>query len=207
MLKPETDPLIPLPESFYRPSAAVVARRLLGHWLLRRGPDGISGGPIVETEAYLVDDPASHGFSGLTARNRVMHGPPGCAYVYFIYGVHCCVNAVCRPAGQAEAVLIRAVEAEFGVEWQRQNRPVRNLVQPTSGPGKLCAALDIDRSLDGARLCAFDSPLLLARNPKAAAFRAARGPIINTTRIGISRAADRRLRFYLAGSPFLSPAG
>jgi DNA-3-methyladenine glycosylase len=194
----------PLPRSFFAPSAAVVAPRLLGHWLIRRTADGFCGGPIVETEAYLRDDPASHGFAGETERNRAMFGPPGRAYVYFIYGNHYCVNAVCRPAGQAEAVLIRAVEAEFGLEMLRRNRPGRADIQLTNGPGKLCAALGIRRELDNADLCDAASPLLLARNPKARQFRRRRGPAVATRRIGIARAADLPLRFFLERSPYLS---
>ncbi len=148
----------PLPRSIFAPSARVVARRLLGHWLVRRTPAGFCGGPIVETEAYLHDDPACHAFGGETARNRVMFGPPGRAYVYFIYGNHFCVNAVCRGAGKAEAVLIRAVEAQFGLEILRQNRPGHADLQLTNGPGKLCAALAIGRELDGADLCDTASP-------------------------------------------------
>src|ERR1700728_1191743 len=114
----------PLRRSFFEPSAQRVAPRLLGHWLIRRLPEGFCGGPIVETEAYLADDdPASHAYGGETARNRVMFGPPGYAYVYLIYGFHFCVNAVCHRVGRAEAVLIRAVEAEFGRELLRKNRP------------------------------------------------------------------------------------
>ncbi len=194
----------PLPRSFFAPSAAVVAPRLLGHWLIRRTADGFCGGAIVETEAYLRGDPASHGFAGETERNRAMYGPPGRAYVYFIYGNHYCVNAVCRPAGQAEAVLIRAVEAEFGLEILRRNRPGRADLQLTNGPGKLCAALGIRRELDNADLCDAASPLLLARNPNARRFRQLRGPAVATRRIGIVRAADLPLRFSLEGSPFLS---
>src|SRR5688572_15256511 len=95
---------IPLAESFYGPSARIVAPRLLGHFLVRRTPAGVSGGAIVETEAYLRDDPACHGAVGETLRNRVMWGPQGKSYVYLIYGYHFCVNAVCRPKGTAEAV-------------------------------------------------------------------------------------------------------
>jgi DNA-3-methyladenine glycosylase len=194
----------PLPRSFFAPSAAVVARRLLGHWLIRRTAAGFCGGPIVETEAYLQEDPASHGFAGETARNRTMYGPPGRAYVYFIYGNHFCVNAVCRRAGKAEAVLIRAVEAQFGLEILRANRPGHADFQLTNGPGKLCAALGIQRELDGADLCDAESPLLLARHPNARRFRRFRAPAVVTRRVGISKAADWPLRFSLEGSRYLS---
>lgn len=195
---------VPLEAAFFAPSARGVARRLLGHWLLRRTADGYCGGPIVETEAYLSGDPASHGFRGQTARNRSMFGPPGLAYVYFIYGNHCCANAVCGSEGVAEAVLIRAVEAEFGIETLRRNRPVDSASALTNGPGKLCAAMGIDRSLDGARLFEAASPLIIARNPHAKRFRRERGPEIQTTRVGITRAAELPLRFYLDASPWVS---
>ena len=195
---------IPLPQSFYAPSAKTVAPRLLGHWLVRRTANGFCGGPIVETEAYLVGDPASHGFIGETARNRSLFGPPGHAYVYLIYGFHFCVNAVCRPAGHAEAVLIRAVEADFGEDFMLANRPVADRISLTNGPGKLCAAMAIDRKLDGLNLCDSNSDLFIAVNPNLKAFRKARGPLITTTRIGISRAAHLSLRFYLHGSTFIS---
>src|SRR5436190_22795110 len=130
----------PLPRSFFQPSARVVAPKLLGHWLLRRAPDGSwAGGEIVETEAYLADDPASHGFRGETARNRSMFGPFGRAYVYFIYGNHYCVNAVCRPQGCAEAVLVRAITACLGEASMRARRPVADVHQLSSGPAILCA--------------------------------------------------------------------
>jgi DNA-3-methyladenine glycosylase len=195
----------PLDSTFYEPSARIVARRLLGHWLLRRGPDGLfCGGPIVETEAYLANDPASHGFRGPTARNRSMFGPPGTAYIYFIYGNHCCANAVCGPEGVAEAVLIRAVEAEFGIPTLAHNRPMNNPICLTNGPGKLCAAMAIDRNLDGERLFDKNSLLIIAENPNAAQFRHERGPIKQTTRVGLSQAADAALRFYLDASRWVS---
>src|SRR5262245_24518684 len=112
----------PLPRSFYEPSADVVAPQLLGHWLVRRFHNEICAGTIVETEAYLMDDPACHAFPGLTPRNRTMFGQPGHGYVYFIYGCHFCVNAVCRPSGIGEAVLIRAIEPFAGEEIFRKNR-------------------------------------------------------------------------------------
>jgi DNA-3-methyladenine glycosylase len=194
----------PLPRRFYEPSAKVVAPALLGHWLIRNTSAGPCGGPIVETEAYLVDDPACHGAPGPTARNRVMFGEPGRAYVYFIYGNYFCMNAVCLPPGAAEAVLIRAVEAAFGEERMLKRRPVAAPRNLTNGPGKLCLALDIDRSLDGADLCDVRSPLFVARNPAVGDFRNERGPVVTTTRIGLTKAAHLPLRFYLADSAFVS---
>jgi DNA-3-methyladenine glycosylase len=196
--------LKPLLRSFYEPSAELVAVRLLGHWLVRNTPDGPSGGPIVETEAYLRGDPAAHSFIGETTRNRVMFGPPGHAYVYFIYGNHYCINAACLPQGQAEAVLIRAIEAALGQDGMNSRRPVKRIHELTGGPAKLCQALDIDRRLDGADLCDVHSPVFIAENRRLAAFLNERGPVVTTPRIGITKAADQPLRFYLAGSPFVS---
>lgn len=172
--------------------------------MVRRTPDGLCGGRIVETEAYLEGDPAAHGFRGETARNRVMFGPPGRVYVYFIYGNHFCVNAVCRAPGRAEAVLIRAVEAEVGLEFMRERRPGRPDLQLTNGPGKLCAAMDITRTLDGADLCEAASPLFIACEPEVGRFLKQRGPVRTGARIGLSKAADWPLRFFLAGSPYVS---
>lgn len=196
--------MTPLRRSFFRPSASVVAPRLLGHWLIRRLPEGFCGGPIVETEAYLEGDPASHSYRGQTARNRIMFGPPGYTYVYLIYGFHYCVNAVCHRAGTPEAVLIRAIEAEFGLESLRKNRPASTTIAITNGPGKLCAALAIDRKIDGGDLCDAASPLFIARNPQVARFRRQRGPVVVDTRVGITQAAHLPLRFFLGGSPFIS---
>jgi DNA-3-methyladenine glycosylase len=181
-----------------------VARRLLGHWLIRNTHHGPCGGPIVEVEAYSADDPASHAFGGETKRNRAMYGPPGHAYVYLIYGFHFCVNAVCRPAGRAEAVLIRAIEAEVGLEVMRQNRQTTSNFALTNGPGKLCAALGIDRNLDGVDLCDAAAPLVIARNPHLAQFRRQRRPVAVSARIGITKAASLPLRFFFGGSLFIS---
>jgi DNA-3-methyladenine glycosylase len=194
----------PLPRRFYEPSAKVVAPALLGHWLIRNTAQGPCGGPIVETEAYLVGDPACHGAPGPTARNRVMFGPPGHGYIYFIYGNYFCMNTVCQPRGVAEAVLIRAVEAAMGEELMCQHRVVEATRDLTNGPGKLCLAMDIARRLDGVDLCDAKSPLFIARNPTLAQFHRERGPVVTTTRIGLTKAADLRLRFYLEGSAFVS---
>lgn len=194
----------PLPRSFFEPSAKVVARRLLGHWLVRRTERGWSGGLIVETEAYLVNDPACHGYKRETPRNRAMYGPPGHAYVYFIYGNHWCFNAVCRPAGEAEAVLVRAIEPALDIEWMQQRRAVAKPTELTNGPAKFCAALDIDRALDHVDLCNAESPIFIGQNAARSRLLRKLGPIVTATRIGISQAADWPLRFYLEGSAFVS---
>jgi DNA-3-methyladenine glycosylase len=195
---------VPLSREFYSPSAKIVAPRLLGHYLLRRSPQGLVGGPIVETEAYITNDPGCHAYVGPTNRNRAMFGPPGRAYVYLIYGFYHCFNAVCRPQHTGEAVLIRAIEAEFNIDWMRSNRPVEKDSALTSGPGKLCVALDIDRQLDTADLCDPNSDVFIAENREANSFRRRIGPRITTTRIGLTQAADWPLRFYLAKSAFVS---
>ena len=195
---------VPLRRSFYRPPAEVVAPKLLGHFLVRRTRDGLAGGVIVEVEAYLHDDPACHAFRGPSARNRVMFGPAGYGYVYLIYGLHHCVNAVCHDAGVGEAVLIRALAPEFGEEAMRARRGVRSRRELTSGPAKLCAALGITRALDGMDLCDARSPLLIARNPARKKFLAAHGPVTISPRIGITQAAQMPLRFYLERSEFVS---
>lgn len=194
----------PLPRSWYQPTADVVAPKLLGHLLLRHTPTGLCGGIIVETEAYLSQDPACHAYQRQTTRNRSMWEAPGHAYVYLIYGYHCCINAVCCPAGVAEAVLIRAIEPTIGLEIMQTNRPAVKLRDLTNGPAKLCAAMDINRDLDSVDLCDPGSPVFIARNPHAAKFVAEHGPVITTTRIGITRAADWPLRYYLDGSDYVS---
>jgi DNA-3-methyladenine glycosylase len=196
---------IPLPASFYEPSAELVAPKLLGHYLLRRTPDGTwAGGVIVESEAYLANDPACHGFRRETLRNRSMYGPPGRAYVYFIYGNYFCFNVVCAHKDVPEAVLIRAIEPTFGEEWMHNNRPVTSQRELTSGPAKLCLALHIEREFDDADLCSLKSDLIVAKNPDAQRFVTERGPVVTTTRVGLSVAEHLPLRFYLDGSEFIS---
>ena len=197
----------PLSHEFYEPSAALVAPALLGHWLLRRTPHGLCGGVIVESEAYLANDPACHAYKRETARNRAMWGEAGHAYVYLIYGTHFCFNAVCRPAGSAEAVLVRALEPAIGLEIMRGHRATLRERDLTNGPAKLCAAMDITRELDGADICDAASPLFIAHNPERDAFLQTHGPLVTTTRIGITQAADWPLRFYLGGSKFVSKRG
>jgi DNA-3-methyladenine glycosylase len=194
----------PLPRGFYLQPTNEVAQQLLGHFLLRRIGDELCGGLIVETEAYLVDDPACHAYVRQTTRNASMWGAPGNAYVYQIYGAHYCFNAVCQPSGVAEAVLVRAVEPTFGLETMQQFRSANTLRELTNGPAKFCAALDINRVLDGCDLCDLSSPLFIARNPQQKEALDRRKPLVTTTRIGISKAADWPLRWYLGGSDYVS---
>ena len=171
-----------------------VAQRLIGLTLL---VDGV-GGRIVETEAYDRNDPASHAFPGPTARNAVMFGPPGHAYVYRSYGIHWCLNFVCREEGHGAGVLIRAIEPTEGIARMRERRGVEDLRLLCSGPGKLGQALAIDASLNGKRL---DAPpfRLLAPGPREHPVVLAVGP-----RIGISKAVDRPWRFGEKGSRYWS---
>ena len=202
--RPDFMKFVPLPRKFYEPAADIVAPRLLGQYLIRKTDEGFCGGPIVEVEAYLQKDPACHAFVGETQRNRAMWGEPGRSYVYLIYGYHFCFNAVCQPKGVGEAVLVRGVEVMFGEELMRKYRPIEQTRDLTNGPAKLCAAMNIDRVLDDVDLCDVDSRLFIAKNPTLELFRKERGPIVTTTRIGITKAADLPLRYYLDGSPFVS---
>lgn len=197
----------PLARDFYLPGAEVVAPLLLGHFLLRRVEDEWVGGEIVETEAYLTDDPACHAYRRETARNRAMWGEHGHAYVFKIYGNYRCVNAVCRPKGFAEAVLIRAVEPTIGLEYMRQLRPVARDLDLTNGPSKLCIAQNIGSDLNEADITDESSGLIIAVNPNREKFLAERGPLVQTTRIGLSFAADWPLRWILAGSKSVSKRG
>lgn len=194
----------PIGREFYAGSAAEVAPLLVGHWLARHLPEGPAGGVIVETEAYLVGDPASHAWRGRTRRNEAMWGPCGRAYVYLIHGLHHCLNAVCGPEGTAEAVLIRAVAPVWGVERMAARRGRAVLEELASGPGKLCQALGIDRSHDGIDLCAPGSEIMIARNPAREELVRGGAAIATTPRVGISKAADWPLRFVLRGSPHAS---
>jgi DNA-3-methyladenine glycosylase len=143
-----------LPRSFYERSTIVVAKQLLGKYLVRQHPKGNTVGRIVETEAYVgPQDLACHAAKGRTARTEVMFGPPGHAYVYFIYGFYNMLNLVTEAKDYPAAVLIRAVEPVQGIELMQNRRRSSALRSLASGPGKLCQAFGIDRSLNGADLC------------------------------------------------------
>ncbi len=197
----------PLSRDFYAPAADSVAPALLGHFLLRKVGNEWIGGEIVETEAYLVGDPACHAYVRETPRNAMMWGEEGFAYVFRIYGSYFCVNAVTRPAGLAEAVLIRAIEPRFGPETMKSLRPVEKERDLTNGPSKLCLALDIDRDENGLDLTSPSSPLIVAHNPDRESFLENRAPQIRAARIGLSRGADWPLRWYLDGSKWVSKRG
>lgn len=173
--------------------AAVVARRLIGLLVL---VDGV-GGRIVETEAYDRDDPASHSHGGPRPRNASMFGPPAHVYVYRSYGIHWCVNFVCREAGHGAGVLIRAIEPLFGLERMRERRGLADERLLCAGPGRVAQALGITRAHDGLPLDA--PPFELRPADEAAPVAVVAGP-----RIGISKAVDVPWRFGLAHSRFVS---
>lgn len=192
-----------LPRSFYSRGAAQVARDLLGCYLVHDCPEaGRTMGRVVETEAYLSQgDPACHAARGMTRRNRVMFGPPGIAYIYFTYGMHYCFNVVTTGEGIPEAVLIRALEPLEGVDIMVARRGKTKLKELCSGPGKLVQAMGIKLEENESDLVS--GPIRFYRD---SASPEAKGPreIVATSRIGISSGEDLPLRFYIAGSPWIS---
>src|SRR5579884_2225391 len=171
------------------------AARLLGSRLLRRVNDRVIEGRIVETESYDQSDVASHSYRGQTARTKVMFGPAGYLYVYFTYGLHYCCNVVVGAEGHGAAVLIRALEPIKGQELMQAWRGGRPELELTNGPAKVCQALAIDKALNGHDLS--QQPLILKLGPMPKA-----EDVVQTTRIGISRAQDVPWRFYLKGNPY-----
>ena len=191
-------PDLSVPPSFYDRPTEDVARDLLGAVLEHRTAEGVARGRIVETEAYLgAHDPACHAAAGLTARTRTLHGPPGTAYVYFIYGMHWCFNAVTREEGHGSAVLIRALEPLSGLDLMRSRRGVDRAVDLTSGPARLCDALGLTRAQDGVRLDR--GPLRILRG-----IEVPDEDVVVSPRIGIRKAAEWPLRFHVRGNRFVS---
>jgi DNA-3-methyladenine glycosylase len=180
-----------LSRAFFGRSVHEVAPELIGAILLV----GRVGGRIVEVEAYHQTDPAAHSYNGPTARNAVMFGPPGFAYVYRSYGIHWCLNFVCEPKGSASAVLIRALEPTAGIPTMRRRRGVVEERLLCSGPGRLCEALSITDAHNG---------LALDRPPFAIFARADAAEVIAGPRIGITKAVEQPWRYGLKGSRFLS---
>jgi DNA-3-methyladenine glycosylase len=175
-----------------------LARALLGRVLVRESDEGLTAGRIVETEAYLLDDPACHAYSGKSPRNATLFGPPHRAYVYQIYGTSYCFNLSSERDGQGAGVLVRALEPIEGIALMQERRATERTRDLCRGPGRLCRALAIDRSLDGVDLITHGQLWIAAGEPAARVRR--------SCRIGITRAAERKLRFYTAGSPYVSGA-
>ncbi|MFL5447323.1 MAG: DNA-3-methyladenine glycosylase [Gemmatimonadales bacterium] len=188
-----------LPVSFFVRPTEQVAAELLGMMVVSTVGGELTEGRIVETEAYLgYDDPASHGYQHRrNARNQALFGPPGLWYVYLSYGMHWCANLVCQRRGLASAVLLRALEPIEGLEVMRRRRGGVETRELCSGPGKLCQALGIDRSLDGSRMTRSS---VIVRPPT----EREKLQVAVTPRIGITKAADWPLRFHVAGSPWIS---
>jgi DNA-3-methyladenine glycosylase len=174
-----------------------LARFLIGKVVVHDLPSGRLSGRIVETEAYPPGDPAGHHFRGPTPRIRSMYLAPGHAYIFFNYGAHFMLNVVSESAGTAAAILIRALEPIDGIGLMERHRKTTRLLDLTRGPGRLAAALQIERRHDGVDLCAPGALWLGAMKQSV-------GPIGKSVRIGITRAADRLLRFYERGNPFVS---
>jgi DNA-3-methyladenine glycosylase len=201
------------PRSFFARPALEVAPALLGCVIEHETAEGLVAAVLTEVEAYEGSaDPASHAYRGRTARNAVMFGPPGHAYVYFTYGMHFCVNLVCLREGTASAVLLRAGRVVEGIPLAARRRsaaPGRLMPQGEAaggrrerdlarGPARLCQALGIDRALDGADVCGPGSPLRVRPGTPS-------GPISTGPRVGVSGGARRPWRFWLTGDPAVSP--
>ena len=189
----------PLPARFYDRATERVSRELLGAVLECSTPEGVTRGRIVETEAYLgPDDPACHAVAGVTARTQHLFGAPGIAYVYLIYGMYWCFNAVTREKGHGAAVLVRAVHPLDGLDLMRRRRPKvirdRDL---TNGPGKLCLAMGIVGAMSGTTLDV--GPIVIREGEPVGD-----DDVVVTPRIGISQAAEWPLRYFVRDDPYVS---
>jgi DNA-3-methyladenine glycosylase len=191
---------VKLPRSFYEQNTLDVARKLLGKYLVRRHADGTTIGRIVETEAYIgPEDKACHASRGRTARTEVMFGPAGHAYVYLVYGFHHMLNIVTEQKDFPAAVLIRAVEPVRGFALMEKRRGIEETRQFTSGPGKLCEAFAIDRTLNGGDLCG--RVLYIRDNGESTPV------IVAKPRVGVDYAGKwkhKPWRFLISGDPFVS---
>jgi DNA-3-methyladenine glycosylase len=204
-------PVSSLKAEFFNRDPRRVARALLGKLLVRKTPRGVLAGRIVETEAYLgKNDAAAHAAAGKTARNAVLFGPPGHAYVYFIYGNHYCLNVSCLPDGVPGGVLFRALEPVVGIEYMAEARGIElakefdlreipSLTRISSGPGRMSEALEITRERDnGKSLVSPRSDLRIVDD----GYRVRRVTV--SPRIGIVKSAKQPLRYFIAGNPFVS---
>ena len=186
-------------QRFFARSTQEVARALLGCILLHQTKEGVTSGIIVETEAYLQNDPANHAFRGMTQRNAAMFGPAGHAYVYFTYGMHYCFNVVTNREGIGEAVLIRALEPLEGIEMMKKRRGIKDVHQLCNGPAKLVQALGITKAHNGCSLLRGELRIMVPKKKKSF-------EIAQTTRIGVANAAHLPLRFFVKGSQWVSRA-
>ncbi len=186
-----------LPPWFYGRDTVLVARELLGKVLVHNSREGLTAGMIVETEAYIQGDPACHAYRGMTPRNRAMFGPPGRAYIYFIYGMHYCFNVVTSREGVGEAVLIRALEPLAGFGLMRGRRGREELPELCSGPAKLVKAMGIDPCMYGHDLTS--EPLVIVKGIDVEEERVA-----TSARIGIKDDARLPLRYLLKDSLYVS---
>ncbi len=187
-----------LPRDFYDRDTEIVAREMLGTIIEHRSEAGTTSAMIVETEAYIGEhDPACHAASGLTRRTEPLYGRPGLSYVYFIYGMHWCFNAVTRGEGLPSAVLVRAVQPVRGLELMQRRRPTVRGVNISNGPGKLCYAMGIDGSMNALSLQR--GRLVIREGVQVPAEE-----IVITPRIGITKAADWPLRYFIAGNEWVS---
>jgi len=186
-----------LKREFYNRPTLKVARELLGKYLVVDKNGTKLSGKVVETEAYRGPyDPASHAYGGMTPRNRIMFGEPGHAYVYFTYGMYYCLNVITERKGFPAGVLIRALEPEDGIEIMKKRRKKEKIDSLTSGPGKLCQAMGINKTFYGADLTG-KTIYVEDRGEKA-------GKIISTYRIGIDAGKEKKWRFYLKDNRFVS---
>jgi DNA-3-methyladenine glycosylase len=189
-----------LKRNFYNQPTLKVAKKLLGKYLVVKKGKGLLSGKIVETEAYVgKNDPASHAYKGITPRNKIMFGKPGFAYIYLTYGMYHCLNFITEKEGFPAAVLIRALEPKEGIEAMMRNRKISEVKNLTNGPGKLCQALGLDRSLNGADLCSKKQKKIWVKDRKEKP-----GKIVSTSRIGIDEGRDKKWRFYIEGNRFVS---
>ncbi len=190
----------PLPREFYNRDPVTVAQALLGKLLLRETDEGLVGGRIVETEAYLGgEDPAAHSYRGKNNRNAVMFGPPGFLYVYSIHS-RWCMNAVTEEEGRPTAVLLRACEPLLGIELMQRRRGKEKLTELTTGPARLCESLAVDRRLNGWDLT-LGKEIWIASDPTLPSETC---EVVITPRIGVTSAKDALLRFCCADNPFVS---
>lgn len=192
-----------LPRSFYARDTVLVAKELLGCYLVNKTPQGSVVGRIVETEAYLGrTDEAAHAFKGERPRTKALFQKPGTLYVYFTYGMHYCANVVTNQEGLGEAVLLRALEPVSGIELMRQRRNMTHDTLLTNGPAKLVQALGITIGQSGSD--ATQAPTYILRPDDNQKHPLNDNEIVNTTRIGISKAKELPLRFYIKNSPYIS---